>query len=106
MTHTKNKRNKLNIRDRVQMKQKCLQWYAEHASTIYTQLSGGTINPDDFPAVAGILDAAITKKLPTGKVIGYGANDDKEISFVKIEFKLKYGKLTAYFSESDVRKLK
>lgn len=97
--NTQGKKNRLKVGDRVMMTPSALEWFITHLVESYSV--HGEIHKPELPCVGGWIHAHLTETMPTGTVVGYGIDEDdhKGYSFVKVEFKLKYGTRSGYHSE-------
>ena len=106
----KGKKNKFNIGDKVEMKPKRVQWEVEHFNEMCMVPSEKEFQPDVYSFLANFLHAHLKQKMPIGEVIGYGSNasgpskkdpnrweEIKGESCIRVEFKMKYGTVTAYY---------
>lgn len=100
----KGKKNKLKIGDTVEITPECVEWFATHLVDNYSQEHNcyyGREILTGFKGIHGWLDAYLSKKIPKGKVIGYGSNSVTQgYSNVYIEVKFKHGKVRGYFDEA------
>jgi hypothetical protein len=119
MTDKKGKKNKLKIGDKVQATQNLVSYYVTHLNENFLVPSKTEFKEESYPDIANWLSAHLTKKLPKGKVIGYGATacypskkdsnkweDKKDELNVCVEFKMRYGKYRAYYSENNLKRIK
>lgn len=111
LTKQPGKKNKLKMRDTVQIKQKefntILRWIPTAFTTSCSEY--GTVIPEHhFVEVHSLLDHTLRKVTPVGRVMGYGSEveEQKDLLFVHVEFKSKFGKWAAFFDERDLKKLK
>ena len=111
MEYKKGKKNKLKIGDEVEFTPECVEWFATHLVDNYSQAHDCYYKREilkNLGDIHGWLDAYLSKKMPKGKVIGYGADDEiKGFNNVRVRHKFKHGWIEAYYSEvTSVKKLK
>jgi hypothetical protein len=111
MEFVKGKKNKLKIGDKVELTQECVNYYATHLVDIFSKPHNciyGTEILNGHEEIHGYVDAYITKKMPRGVVVGYGAEDEiRGYNNVKVKIYFKYKTVESYFSEPrNLRKIK
>jgi hypothetical protein len=118
MVYKKGKKNKLKVEDKVQAKPELVKWYVEHLNELNLVPGHTELMEKDYGDVANWLSHYLTKKMPVGKVLAYGAADiepskedpnkwvdAKDLNNVYVEFKMRYGKYRTYVSERSLKKV-
>jgi hypothetical protein len=107
MEFAKGKKNKLNVGDKVEAKPELVLWHATNLCGSYLAGGLGEFQTKDHRDVAGWLSAQITQKMPKGTILSFGSHeDDRDLSYIRVEFKTRYGKISTYVSEKDVKKVR
>ena len=115
-------RNYIRIGNEVEIKPELINWYVNHLTWCHGRtvpndasysLNEKEIRSEDFKSVYAILHYHLTKKQLYGKVVGYGAEDDrtdwKRLNLkVEVKYILPTGifKSTTFMSEKDVWRIK
>lgn len=119
MSYEKGKKNKLNLKDKVQIKAKTILWHVTHIVDNYSAPDESTfykheVREQDLYEIGSWIYSHQTKKPLYGKVVAYGAEDQDAVSNkeiqglmnVKVEVLGKLGKFICYFSERNLKKVK